>query len=146
MFFLINSGKLFYRVGPTNKIAVCPMFVLQKDILSFANFFLCVYSTMWSKFKNFFQIVITSVLTNFNVSMFIHWSTLLLLGNQFINLKSSSDMWCISSSLGQNLTHLFCMIWISFFVFFFFSKIRVPCVIKMCLNKCIAEHSLKFWA
>ena len=32
------------------------------------------------------------LLTNLNVVVFIHWSTLLLVGNQFINLKSSSDM------------------------------------------------------
>ena len=34
--FLINSAKLFHR-GPTNKTAFCPMFILQKGILSFAN-------------------------------------------------------------------------------------------------------------
>ena len=38
--FLINSGKLFLREGPTNEIAFCSMFVLRKGILSFANLFL----------------------------------------------------------------------------------------------------------
>ena len=38
--FLINSGKLFHSEGLTNEIAFCPMFVLQKRILSFANLFL----------------------------------------------------------------------------------------------------------
>ena len=38
--FKINSGKLFHREGPTSEIAFCPVFVLRKGILSFANLFL----------------------------------------------------------------------------------------------------------
>ena len=83
------------------------------------------------------------LLTNLIVIVFI---TLLVVGNQFINLESSSGMGFILSSLRQNLMHLFCIICI---FFRFFSKIRVPgwtCVINMLLNKRIAEHSSKFWA
>ena len=39
-FFKINSDKLCHREGPTNEIAFCPMFVLRKGTLSFANLFL----------------------------------------------------------------------------------------------------------
>ena len=34
-FLKINSGNLFRREGQTDEIALCPMFVLQKGILSF---------------------------------------------------------------------------------------------------------------
>ena len=37
--FLINSGKLFHKKGQTNKIAFCPMFVLRKETLNFADAF-----------------------------------------------------------------------------------------------------------
>ena len=144
--FLINSGKLFQREEPTREIAVCPMFVFSKRHFNFFKFISCIYSTIFSKFKNFFQIKEQVLLKNLNVIMFIHWLTLLLVGNQFTDLKFSSDMWCTLSSLRQNLMHLFCRTCI--FFFFFFSKIRVPgwiWVIKMWMNKCIAEHSSKFW-
>ena len=86
---------------------------------------------MWSKSKDFFQMIRTSVLTNLNVVVFKHWLTLLLVASQFIDLKSSSDVWRILSSLTQNglssLTqnrmYFFCLICAFFFVFF--SKIRV---------------------
>ena len=78
---------------------------------------------MWSKSKDFFQIIRTSVLTNLNVVVFKHWLTLLLVTSQFIDLKSSSDVWRILSSLTQNRTYFFCLICAFFFVFF--SKIRV---------------------
>ena len=34
--FSIASDKLFYREGPTNEIAFCPMFILRKVRSSFA--------------------------------------------------------------------------------------------------------------
>ena len=40
--FLVNSGKLFHREGPTNEIAFSAMFVLRKEVLSFVNLFLCI--------------------------------------------------------------------------------------------------------
>ena len=59
--FLINSGKLFHREGPTNEIAFCPMFVLRKGILSFANLFLVSILQCGVNLK-FLQIIKTSVI------------------------------------------------------------------------------------
>ena len=43
------------------------------------------------QFKNFFQIIRTSVIDKFECNS-VYTLTLLLEGNQFIDLKSSSDM------------------------------------------------------
>ena len=142
--FSINSGKLFHREGPTNEIAFCPVLVLPKGILVLQIYFLCLFRNVEQIQKFLSDDKDRRYWTNLNVIFLIHWSTLLLVGNQFINLKFSSDMWYILSNLRQNLMHLFCIICIFFFVF----SVRVPgwtCVIKMWLNKRIAEHSSKFW-
>ena len=47
----------------------------------------------------------------------MHWWTLSLVGNQFIDLNSARDKCCILSNLRQNRIHLFCIICIVFFVF-----------------------------
>ena len=57
-----NSGKLFHREGPTNEIAFCPMFDLRKGIFKFFKFISCIFSTLWSKFKNSFQKIKTDVI------------------------------------------------------------------------------------
>ena len=38
-------------------------------------------------------------MTKLYVIVFMRWSTLLLVGNQFIDLNSSSDIWCILPNL-----------------------------------------------
>ena len=53
--FLISSGKLLHREGPTNEIAFCPMFVLQKEILSFANLFIISILQCGENFKIYFR-------------------------------------------------------------------------------------------
>ena len=53
--FLINSGKLFHREGPTNEKAL-PQVCLAKRDFKFYKFISCIYSTIRSKSKNFFQI------------------------------------------------------------------------------------------
>ena len=89
--FLINSGKLFHRVGPTNEKAFCPMFLLRKGNFKFCRFISCIYSTIWSKFKNFFQVIRASVIDKFECNS-VYTLINSLVGNHFINLKSSSDI------------------------------------------------------
>ena len=64
--FSVNSGKLFYIEEPTNEIRKrMPHVCLAKRNFKFSNLISCVYSTMGSKFKNFFQIIGTSVIGKF---------------------------------------------------------------------------------
>ena len=55
--FLVNSGKLFHKEGPTKETALCSMFVLERGMLNF-------YCTISSKFKKI-QIMRTSVIDKF---------------------------------------------------------------------------------
>ena len=89
--FLINSGKLFHTKGPTNEIAFCPTFVFQKGILSFANIFHVSILQCGANSKKNFQIIRTSAIDKCECNS-VYTLTLLLVGNQFIHLKSSSDM------------------------------------------------------
>ena len=56
-------------------------------------------------------------MTNLKIIAVMHWWTLSLVGNQFIDLNSARDKCCILSNLRQNRIHLFCIICIVFFVF-----------------------------
>ena len=136
-FFLINSGKLFHREDPENEIAFCPMFVLWERILFFISLFLLPILQCEANSKILFK--------NLNWVVLIHWLTHLLVGNQFIDLKSSSYVMHLVQSLAKTYAFLLNNL---YFLFRFFSKIRVPgwtCVIKMWLNKHrIVEHSSKF--
>ena len=79
--FLINSGKLFHREDQQMKIFLPHVSLAKKDF-------------------NFFQIVRTSVIDKFECNeVYAVFITLLLVDNQFISLKYSSDMWCVLSSL-----------------------------------------------
>ena len=65
---------MFHTEGSINEIAFCLMFVLQKGILiKFCKFISCIYSTMWSKFKNFIQIIRTSVIHKFTCNSVYMW-------------------------------------------------------------------------
>ena len=52
------SGRLFHKEGPMYDKVVCLVFcpVLAKRVLKFCKAISLVYSTVWSKFKNFIQI------------------------------------------------------------------------------------------
>ena len=74
--FLINSGKLFHREGPTNEIAFWPMFVLRKGILSLAYLFLISILQCLANSKIYFRWQEQVLLTNLNVIRFKHRLTL----------------------------------------------------------------------
>ena len=118
----------------------------RKNRFKFCKFISCIYSTMFSKFKNFFQIIRTCVIDKFGCNS-VYKLTLLLVSNQFINLKSYPDyvMHLIYFQVKSNVLILH----ILYFLCHIFSKIRVPgwtCVIKIRLNKCTAEYFSKFLA
>ena len=56
-------------------------------------------------------------MTNLRVIAFMHWWTLSLVGNQFIGLNTVGNICYILFSLRKNRVHLFCIIFIFFFVF-----------------------------
>ena len=60
--FIIESGKLFLIEGPIQETVFCPMFCLEKRIFKFRKVTSCVYPTMSGEFKNFIQIIRTSVI------------------------------------------------------------------------------------
>ena len=109
-------GKLFQKEGPTNKIDFCPIFVLWKRILSFANLFLVSIPQLGANSKIYLDNR-TSAIDKFecnSVSTLINFFS----GRyQFVDLKSSLDMWWILSILRQSLMHLFFIVCIFFFIF-----------------------------
>ena len=73
---------------------------------------------MWNKFENFIQIIRTSAIDKIvGYNSIYALITFLLEGNQFINPNSSSDISCILSNLRQKRMHLFCIIYVFFFIF-----------------------------
>ena len=71
---------------------------------------------MLGEFKNFIQIIKTWV-TDKIVSYSIYALIILLVGKQFIELNSFSDIECILANFRQKRTYLFFMICILFFIF-----------------------------
>ena len=112
----------------------------EKSIKNFS----CTYPTIWGKCKNFIHIIKASVRDRIiGYSIYALINVLLLVGNQFINLNSSPDIYVLFKAK----TYAF-VLYNLYFLFRFFIEIRVPgwtCIIKMWLNKSIAEHSSKLF-
>ena len=87
------------RYGENNirNYFICHVVALGKGFLSL-EVTSCPEPTTWAEFKNFIQIISTNVLDKFiyiiyiYIYVFIYWSTLSLVGNQFINLNCFSDI------------------------------------------------------
>ena len=127
-------GRLYHKEGPMYDKVFYPVLVLRKRVLKPCKTICCVFSTLWSEFKDFIQIKKTVIIDKIESFAFMYWSTLFFVGNHFVDLNSVKDVWCILSNLRQNCMHLF--------------SIWVPCwarLIKLWLNKRIAKHSTKFW-
>ena len=95
------------------------------------------------KFKNFIQITMTSLLDK--IVGYVFYALMNPFTNQLINFNSSLDIWCILSNLRQNYAFLLHYL---YFLFVFFIEISVPGltrIIKMQLNKSIAQHSAEFF-
>ena len=132
------SGRLCHNKGPMYQVS-CPVLVLWKGNIIFANLFLVsiLQSGENSKIsKN------SVLLANLKVIAFMHWWTLSLVGNQFIDLNSARDICLILSNLRQNRLYLCCIICIFFLIFFGKIWVQSPArVVKVWLNKCTAKHS-----
>ena len=148
--FLNGLGRLFHKEGPMYNRVFWPMLVLQKGSWSLAKLFLVsILQYGWNS-KISFRYKGSLLLTNLNVIAFMHWWTLLLVGNQVIDLNSIRVMMHFLQSKA-NCMHLFSIICILFCCCCccFFSKTWVPCwtcTVKMWLNKCIGKHSAKLWS
>ena len=60
--FLIESGELFHIEGPLKEIVFCPMLVLKNGFFKLRKVIFHAYPTMWGEFKNFVQIIRTTVI------------------------------------------------------------------------------------
>ena len=95
------------------------------------------------KFKNFIQITAKSLLDK--IVGYVFYALMNPFTNQLINFNSSLYIWCILSNLRQNYAFLLHYL---YFIFVFFIESRVPGltrIIKMQLNKRIAQHSAEFF-
>ena len=105
--FLVVSGRLFHKVGPMHDKVFRPVLLLRKGCLSFAKLFLVSILQCGANSKILFRWKGLFFLTNLKVIAFLHWWTLSLVGNQFIDLNSAIDMCCILSNLRRNLYKTF---------------------------------------
>ena len=98
------------------------MFLCQvsfaKRTFKFRKVISWVYPITKDKFKNLVEIIQESVKIDKIASYGIMpWSTVLMIGKQFINLNSFLDVQCILSNFRQKCMHLFCLTCIFVFVF-----------------------------
>ena len=114
-FFIWVMQAVPYK-GTDVRNCFLPHVSFAKRNFKFRKVISCVYPAMWGEFKNFIQIIRTSVVDKIVGYIILHWSILLLEGNQFINLNSFPDIRCILSNFRQKSKHLFFIICIFFFV------------------------------
>ena len=131
----MGSSRLLHKGGPMQDKVLYPHVSLVKRLLKPCRTISCVYSTVISLKGQL-------LLTNSKVIEFMHWWTLSLVGNQFINLKR-----CMMNFIQSKAKRYAFILHNLYFLFCFFSKIWVPGwarVVKMWLNRRTAKHFTKF--
>ena len=134
------SGWLFHKEGPISDKVFCPVIVLRKGCFSFAKTISCVYSKVWSEFKDFIQIKRTVFVGKLG-SYCIYALVNSFFRRQLVYQAKLRKRYMLHFIKCKTKPYTFIL---HNLYLFFFSKIWVPScarVVKMWLNKRITKHS-----